>query len=226
MPRYSNNYSMASLNEGSLFKRTMLVVAGMNVLSFVGSSLTWDLPLTMGILFGTFVLNMILLFAMHLTVRSAPQVSLALAFLFAGIEGATLGPVFNHYVDVLGPNLFSVVCLGTAGTIGIAGIVSTMLTFDYRKVESYLMVILLGMIVVGVVTMFTGMTAGINILYSILGVVLFTAFFIVDFMRLRAENLEGLNGWGHVAITATKLYLDQINLLLYALRLAAALKKN
>jgi len=186
--------------------------------------LTWDTPLSTGLVLGSFVVSMVLLFAMHILARTAPSISLVLAIVFAGVEGAMLGPVFNHYVEVLGPNLFSVVCLGTAGTIAIAGVVSTMLTFDFRRVEGYLLVILLGMILVGVVTLFTGMTAGINILYSILGVVLFTAFFIVDFMRLRAENAAGMNGWGHVALTATNLYLDQINLLLYALRLVAALK--
>jgi FtsH-binding integral membrane protein len=232
MNRRSNPYAASRVaaidNTESLFSRVMFALAGMNMLTFAGSYVTWNLPMSGSLLLGTFVVSMVLLFAMHFMAHSDEYGPAALvpAGLFAFVEGASLGPVFNYYTDVLGPDLFMVVCLGTGGIMASVGIISTIVNFDYKRVESYLLLVLLGMIVVGVVTVFTGMSSAFNITYSIIGVILFTGFFLVDFMRLRAENERGSNGWGNAAVITTSLYLDQVNLLLYLLRLAAAAKSK
>lgn len=213
---------------GTLFTRTMLVVAVMNALTASGAHLTWGWPVTNGMFWGSFVVSMCLLFAMHILARVQDAGPLALfpTAAFAFVEGAMLGPVFSYYVKSLGAELFEVACLGTAGTMAIAGIISTMVTFDYRKAENYLLATLFGFILVGIGSLYIGMSNAVNLGYSALGVLLFTAFFLVDFMRLRATQDAGVTGWGASAIMATNLYLDQINLLLQILQLMSAVKKK
>ena len=84
------------------------------------------------------------------------------------------------------------------------------------------MVALLGMIVVGIFSIFIPMSHTVNIVYCIIGMIVFAGFFIVDFFRL--ANSE--NTWEAAIELTMNLFLDFLNFLLYALRLIEALSGN
>ena len=91
---------------------------------------------------------------------------------------------------------------------------------NLQGLRGFLFLSLLGMIIVGVVGIFIPWSNSFEMIYSGIGVVIFSAYTMYDLQRLKTFP-------EHMYIEAAiELYLDIFNLFLYILRLLSALNRR
>lgn len=211
-----------SANTGSLFARTMTVVMVMVGISAFTSRLAWNLQLGG---FGVFVLFLLSLACSIFAAAIAKKDGLAAIIptgLFSAIWGVMLGPCLRLVVADHGPQIVTQALLGTAGLLAVFGALGYLSNIRYQKLESILMIALLGLIVFGLGMLFFEHTPKeVNLGYSVLGVLIFIGFFLVDFARLRDLSLRGETGWGVACLVAINIYLDILNVFLHLLSIFA-----
>jgi len=198
----------------------MTVLLLMIGLSYGGSMLTWEWIPSLGeFIFLAIVWLTTLIGTMVLAGKRNDPVAIVPAAIFSFIGGALTGPTLSMYTETLGAGQVSfALALCGAALVGCAGL-SYVINFAYAKLEAFLMLGLFGLIGYHVVTIFTGISDGIDLTVSFIGAGIFTVFLLVDFMRLKAQAKAGESGWGSAVSLAVGIYLDLLNLLLYILRI-------
>jgi modulator of FtsH protease len=143
--------------------------------------------------------------------RGREQLAIGLLFGMGLLLGMAVGPVLAVYARTE-PSVLWQACGATAAFVAALG------SFGYatRRDLSYwartLFWALLGLILVGIVLLFVSIPHA-NIVYSVLGLVVFGAFTVFDFNRLRRTTVAGA-----VPIAAS-IFLDIFNVFLFMLRL-------
>jgi modulator of FtsH protease len=157
------------------------------------------------------IVGFLLLIGINVT-RNNPAVSLAMFYAFAFLEGIGLAPVIQNYVTTIGPD----VVVQAASTTGLGmlalGCIVYATGIDFRRFQGYLFIALIGLVLLGVVSVFTHWIHPTT--YSWLTLLIFTGLVLVDFARIRA----GGDGLSPVQL-AVQIYLDAINIFLAVLQL-------
>jgi len=130
------------------------------------------------------------------------------------VSGLFIAPAIAQYSHQLGWQTVCLAYIGTAGVMAVCGAIGAFSGKDFSGMGRTLMLALFALIIVGVVGIFVSLGQAGNIIYSLLGMVVFAGFFIFDFFRLSRSSNTTYN-----AVTVTmSLYLDFINFLLFFLR--------
>lgn len=153
--------------------------------------------------------------------HSAPLAVLGLA-VWNSLFGVTVGVGLQSYIATLGSHTVSACILASAGAMAVIGAFGALSGIDFRPLQKFCMIALLGLIVFGIVQIFVHMSTGINIAYAAIGLVVFTGFFLVDFCRLAKS---GDNSWPEAVDITVNIVLDYVNFTFYLLRLVRELKK-
>lgn len=174
-----------------------------------------------------FYIALVVEFAMiiaSLFVRRSGRVGYAFVYTYVFISGITLFPAIGYYVHTIGmPLVFSTIAIVTLG-FGVLAFIGYTTKKDLSFLSSILMIGLITLIGFSLVGLFV---PSINIGFSGLliasaGVIIFSGFTILD-MNLYARYMRTEED---VPWFVLSIYLDYINLLLYALRLVAILTGN
>jgi FtsH-binding integral membrane protein len=153
----------------------------------------------------------ILLLAINATRRNE-ALSLLLFYAFTFCEGVGIAPVIGQYVRAFGPDVVVNAALTTGlGMFALAAIVYAT-GLDLRRFQGIFLIALLGLIVVGVISIFVKFIHPET--YAWITLVIFSGLVLVDFARLRA----GGDGLTPVQM-ATSIYLDAINIFLALLQI-------
>jgi len=208
------NNGTISTSRGGLFSKISLLLTGAMCLSAVGSYLGSGITS-----FGAIIALMIAFFAGAFIVPFAAKSSKEAGILaLAGwtfITGLFLGPTLNFYVHALGWQTVFLSFLGTGGVMAACGAIGALSGRDFSNMGKWLMFALLGLIVVGIVNIFVSFSTGVDIVYCLVGIAIFSLFFIFDFFRLsKAEDT-----WFNAIVGTMEIFLDFINVLLFVLRL-------
>ena len=209
----------------TLFNRTMIILSAMIGLAYLGTLATWGMTMTWWtfLLFG--IPMLIGAVAVPLWAQNAADNDLTPLLgvaAFALFSGAFVGPTLAYYTETLGSSQVSLACAITLAVTGGAAGISTFVSFNWRKVESWLMLPLLGLIGYHLVTVFTGVNSTMDWGISLCGAGLFSVFLVVDFVRMKDQGRRGMYGWPLAGIIAMNIFLDMLNLLLYVLRIMGA----
>jgi FtsH-binding integral membrane protein len=143
--------------------------------------------------------------------RGLEQLAIALLFGVGLFIGMAVGPVLAVYAQADPGALYQ-----AAGATGI--FVAGLGTYGYatrRDLSSWARTLfwaLLALIVVGLVLLFVAIPGG-NVIYSVLGLIVFGGFTIFDFNRLRRTSMSG------AVPIAAGIFLDIFNVFLLMLRL-------
>lgn len=157
------------------------------------------------------LLGFILLISINATRRNE-GLSLVLFYAFTFLEGIGIAPVIGQYVRALGPGVVVDAALTTGlGMFALAAIVYAT-GLDLRRFQGIFMIALLGLIVVGIVSIFVRFIHPET--YAWLTLIIFSGLVLIDFARLRA----GGDGLTPVQM-ATSIYLDAINIFLALLQI-------
>jgi FtsH-binding integral membrane protein len=164
---------------------------------------------------GVGLIAMIVGFILLLSIYGARRneaLSLVLFYAFAFCEGVGIAPVVGQYVRAFGPDVVVNAALTTGlGMFALAAIVYAT-GLDLRRFQGIFMIALLGLIVVGIVSIFVRFLHPET--YAWLTLAIFSGLVLIDFARLRAGG-DGLTP----VLMATSIYLDAINIFLALLQI-------
>jgi len=157
------------------------------------------------------IVGFVLLISIN-AVRSNEALSLLLFYAFTFCEGVGIAPVIGQYVRTLGPDVVVNAALTTGlGMFALAAIVYAT-GLDLRRFQGIFMIALLGLVVVGVISIFVKFIHPET--YAWLTLAIFSGLVLIDFARLRAGG-DGLTP----VLMATSIYLDAINIFLALLQI-------
>ena len=213
LPSYNVLNGGQVIGERDVASRLLGKVLGMVSVAFVctaaGSYAALQIPPRLALLvklrnFGT-------LFAMR-GARANQGLQVSLLYLFALLEGVGLGPTIHHYLGHGGSHLVGTAALTTAVGMAMLGTVAYAVSVDYRKVQAIGSVLLIGLIVLMLATLFFHFVQPTTIDWLVLAV--FSLLTIGDFARVRA------GGGGATAVELSlSIFLDGLNLFLAVLRI-------
>jgi FtsH-binding integral membrane protein len=143
--------------------------------------------------------------------RGREQLAIALLFGLGLLLGLAVGPVLDQYAKA-DPSALYQAAGATAGFVAALGAYGYATRRDLSSWARTLFWALLALIVFGIVGIFVAIPHG-NVIYAVLGLVVFGAFTIFDFNRLRRTNMASA-----VPIAAS-IFLDIFNIFLFFLRL-------
>ena len=146
------------------------------------------------------------------TSRGREQLSVALLFGLGLLLGLAIGPVINVYAHA-NPAALWQAAGATAGFVAACGAYGYATRRDLSSWARTLFWALLALIVFGIITVFVSIPNG-NIIYAVLGLVIFGGFTIIDFNRLRrTRDMQS------AVPIAAGIYLDVFNIFLFFLQI-------
>jgi uncharacterized protein len=194
----------------SLFSQTMGYVALTAALFAAGAYLGRDLSYSLGWVW--FIAAFGCLIAMNFTVRKSLQLTVVLLCAFGVLIGLAMAPVLAYYAGTDPSALWSAAgatALFIAG-FGAAGYATRR---DLTAIARICFFALLGLIVFGIVLIFVRIPGG-DLIYSIIGLVIFAGFTMFDFQRLRtSKDIRS------APLLAASIFLDILNVFLFFLRI-------
>ena len=143
--------------------------------------------------------------------RGAEQLAIGLLFAVGLLLGMAVGPVLAAYANSDPAVLWQAASATGAFTAGL-GAYGYATRRDLSSWARTLLWALIALIVFGIVAIFVAIP-GANLIYSILGLVIFGGFTIFDFNRLRRANMAS------AVPIAAGIFLDIFNVFLLMLRL-------
>ena len=163
-------------------------------------------PYIGGGIFIIFILNLGLIFAINAASRRAPGFALVLFYGFATLMGVEIGPMLQAYMHMAGgQTVVFQAALTTAVGMAVMGVVAQIARFNYQRVANYALAALLGLIVLGILSMFFHFVS--PGLYAWATLAIFSVLLLVDFMRLR----DGGMGLTPVQLSLS-IYMDALNI--------------
>lgn len=167
-----------------------------------------------------FIVVLGLIFAINFTRRRANMnLALGLFFLLTYFMGWEIGPLIHRYIATIGPAIVFQAAATTGLGMACMGIVAYLFNINYRKLTGIATFALLGVLLLGLVSIFFHFLQPDTYSWLILGV--FTLLTVGDFARIRA----GGDGQSAVSLSLS-IYLDAINIFLAVLQLLSGRRRN
>ena len=161
-----------------------------------------------------------LIFAISWARKSAnPGLALGLFLTLTYFMGWEIGPLIQRYIHNFGTGLIFNAAATTGLGMAVLGSVAYLFNINYRKVTGIAFAALIGLMLVGLVSMFFRFLSPDTYSWLTLGV--FTLLTVGDFARIRA----GGDGQSAVSL-ALSIYLDAINIFLAVLQLMSGRRRN
>jgi len=199
----------AETDSRAVFGQVMGLVAFALVFFALGAYIGRDLSGGAGLL--SFLVAFGLLFGVNFTFQRSEQLAIGMLFGAGLFLGIGLGNVLNAYVQAE-PAVVWQAGGATAGFVGILGSYGYATRRDFSSWYRGLFFALIALLVVGLVLLFVNIPGG-NIIWSVLGLVVFGAYTIFDFNRLRRA------GGQYAVPIAASIFLDVVNIFLFFLQL-------
>ena len=210
MTTYQQMGTAARGQAHTLFSQTMGYVAITAGLFALGAWLGRNLTGAVGII--AFIAAFIILFAMRAAARRSTELTVGLLAAFGLLIGLAIAPTIAYYGSMDPRALWQAggaTALFIAG-FGAAGYATRRDLTPLVRVAFWALVVL---IVFGVVLIFVNIP-GAGLVYSVLGLVIFSGFVMFDFQRLRT-NTDAATA----PLIAASIFLDVLNVFLFFLEI-------
>lgn len=172
------------------------------------------------LMYGLFALELGLILTSHFWSKKEP-LNYILFSAFTLSSGITLVPLLASFAmefggyDIIYRSLFA-----TTATFFAAGLVGHTSQRSFQGLSGFLFIALIGMLITGILGIFIPWGNTTEMIYSGIGVLIFTGYAIVDVQSLKHyPKDESMNA-------AIRLYLDIFNLFIFILRLTGALRRD
>jgi modulator of FtsH protease len=168
------------------------------------------------LIFGLYIVELGLIFTSRMWSTKTPLNRLLFAA-FAFITGVTIAPLLSYTLAFPGGvALLSKALMATGLTFTAAALFGWTTRIDLSGMRGFLMIGLIGMIITGVIGFFIPWSNTTELVYTGIGVLLFSAFTIYDFQKLKRYPED------RYIDAALNIYLDIFNLFLFILRFMGA----
>ena len=194
----------------TLFAQTMGYVAVTAALFALGAYLGRDLTGGAGI--AAFIVAFATLIGMRFAARKSLQLTVGLLAAFGLLIGLAVAPVIAYYGS-MAPRALWDAAGATALFIAGFGAAGYATRRDLTAVARVAFWALLALIVAGIVLIFVHIPGG-DLVYSLLGLVIFAGFTMFDFQRLRTS--KDVNA---APLLAASIFLDILNVFLFFLEI-------
>ena len=202
--------SLTRDESGTLLGQTMGLVAVTAGLFALGAYLGRDISHQWGWLF--FIASFGCLLAMNFVAERSERSAITLLFAFGVLMGLATAPTIAYYAST-DPQAVWQAGGATALFIAAFGTAGYATRRDLQPLARILFWALLALIVFGIVTIFVRIPNG-SLIYSILGLVIFAGFTLVDFQRLRrSKDIRD------APLLAASIFLDVLNVFLLLLNI-------
>jgi modulator of FtsH protease len=194
----------------TLFAQTMGYVAATAALFALGTYLGRNLTGAVGIV--AFIAAFACLIGMQFAVRRSQRLTVGLLAAFGLLVGLALAPVLAVYASMDPQALWQA---GGATALFIAGFGAAGYATrrDLTAIARICFWALLALIVFGIVLIFVNIPGG-DLIYSVLGLVIFAGFTMFDFQRLRrSRDIRS------APLLAASIFLDILNVFLFFLQI-------
>jgi FtsH-binding integral membrane protein len=168
------------------------------------------------------IANLGLVFALSILItRLNPIVALGMFFVYALLNGLTLGVIVTAYAATdTGASAVVTAFLGASAVFAGAALYGAVTKRDLTSLRGILFMGLIGLLVVMLVQVFLFPGSGpLNLAIGVVGVLIFTGLTAYDVQRIKNGQMAGLNKDSASVMGALALYLDFINLFLMFLRI-------
>jgi modulator of FtsH protease len=194
----------------TLFSQTMGYVALTAALFAAGAYLGRDLAYGLGWIW--FIAAFACLIAMNFAVSRSQSVTVVLLCGFGLLIGLAMAPVLAYYA---GTNPHALWTAGGATALFIAGFGAAGYATrrDLSAIARVCFFALLALIIFGIVMIFVRIPHG-DLIYSVIGLVIFAGFTMFDFQRLRTSKDIRV-----APMLAASIFLDILNVFLFFLRI-------
>jgi modulator of FtsH protease len=161
-----------------------------------------------------FIAALVCLVALNGAVQRSEQLAIGLLLTFGLVMGLATAPTIAYYAST---NPQAVWQAGGATALFIAGFGAAGYATrrDLSNLARLLFVALLALIVFGIVTIFVRIPNG-DLIYAVLGLIIFAGFTMIDFQRIRRSRDIRL-----APLMAAAIFLDILNVFLFFLRIFA-----
>lgn len=167
-----------------------------------------------------FAVELIIIFTSRIWSKKRPINRLLFAA-FAFITGVTIAPIIAILAATPeGIAILNKALIATTAMFTATALIGWSTKFDLSGLRGFLMMTLIGMIIVGVMGIFIPWGNTFELIFSGIGVVLFSGFTMYDFQKIKKFPED------RYIDAALMLYLDIFNLFLYLLRLIMALNRR
>jgi modulator of FtsH protease len=206
----TNSQVFTTDDSRALFGQTMGFVALTTAFFALGAYLGRDMAYQWGWLW--FILAIVCLFGLNAAAQRSEQLSVGLLLAFGLMLGLATAPTIAYYVST---NPQAVWQAGGATALFIAGFGAAGYATrrDLSKLARLLFFALLALIIFGIVTIFVRIPNG-DLIYAVLGLVIFAGFTMIDFQRLRRTKDMRV-----APLLAAAIFLDILNVFLFFLRI-------
>ena len=196
----------------TLFSQTMGYVAVTAALFAAGAYLGRNMSYSLGWVW--FIGAFACLIAMNFTVRKSLQLTVALLCAFGLLIGLAMAPVLAYYA---GTNPHALWTAGGATALFIAGFGAAGYATrrDLSALARICFFALIALIIFGIVMIFVRIPNG-DLIYAVIGLVIFAGFTMFDFQRLRTSK-----DTRSAPLLAASIFLDILNVFLFFLRIFA-----
>lgn len=212
--QYSNAYATGGALDASIRKtltNTFVAVGGMWTIAAATSYLTLGWQMGLGGLLGLFVASLVAMFGVFAFRKSG--VGLLLLAVFAGLEGASIGPLLNHYLQMRGGAQMVATAAGLTALATFACAAYCVTTRkSFSRIGGFLFAGLIVLLVASLVAMFFPMPM-LHLTISAVACLLFIGFMLYDI----GEVVSGQQD--NYIIAALGIFLDMLNFFLHVLRI-------
>jgi FtsH-binding integral membrane protein len=208
--------ALARHEAGTLFSRTMNLVAATTLLFAAGSYAARDV--SPGWIWVFFIAAFGLLFGLSAAAKRSEALAVGLLFAFGFLIGAAVAPTIGYYARSDPRSLWEA-GLATALFVGGFGAAGYATRRDLSPLARTLFWALIALIVFGVVAVLVDLPHG-SVVYAVVGLVIFAGLVSYDFQRLRrTRDLRS------APLLAASIFLDVVNVFLLFLSFGTGNKK-
>lgn len=194
----------------AVFGQTMGLVALTCVVAAIGAYLARDISRGWGIV--AFIGAIGCIVGLNVAVRRSEQLAIGLLFGLGALLGIGAAPILAYYAEVEPQALWQAAAV-TGLFIGGFGAYGYATRRDLSNIARVAFFALLGLIGFGIVLMFVSIPGG-DVIYAVLGLVIFAGYTMYDFQRLRhTDQIQA------APLLAASIFLDVFNVFLLLLSL-------
>ena len=200
-----------------LFSQTMAYVALTAALFALGAWLGRNLTGAVGIV--AFIAAFACLIGMRFAARRSPQLTIGLLGVFGLLIGVAVAPTLAYYAS-MDPQVLWQAGGATALFIAGFGAAGYATDRDLAAIARVCFWALLALIVFGIVLIFVHIPHG-ELIYSVIGLVIFAGFTMFDFQRLRrSQDISS------APLLAASIFLDILNVFLFFLQIFSGSQRD
>jgi len=151
--------------------------------------------------------------------RKSTAIGYSLMYVFMIVSGATLQFSLSYYIASMGTSVvIQTVAVAVLVYAGLA-IYATYSKEDFRFLGGFLFASLIGLIVIGLMQFIFPFGGMMETIYAGFGLLIFIGYTLYDFSRMSKEGFEDKD----IPLMIVNIYLDLVNIILFALRFVKSL---